>query len=241
MNDKFDKLDALIMLAGDALIEEELAYAREVLDPEIEISKRTDRRILRYIRHAQKKPGYHPVLDAMKRAAVIVLVIGTVLFASAMSIEAVREKFWNAIVEWYEDYIAVMFVDDETSDAMADVEFEVREPSYLPDGVVKGEQYITKFNSSIIYYLYGEKAILLEQYINHKNDTTIDNTNGLITELRINGYDSFIIEYDNNEQHYMIIWNDEHYRYNFCSYLASPSLEEALKMISSIYTSSKDE
>ena len=57
MNDKFDKLDALILLAGDVLIEEELAYAREVLNPELEISKRTDRRILRYIRHTQKKPG----------------------------------------------------------------------------------------------------------------------------------------------------------------------------------------
>jgi len=235
MNDKFDKLDALIMLAGDALIEEELAYAREVLDPEIEISKRTDRRILRYIRHAQKKPGYHPVLDVMKRAAVIVLVIGTVLFASAMSIEAVREKFWNAIVEWYEDYIAVMFVDDGTSDTMMDVEFEVREPSYLPEGVVKGEQVVKKFSCRTIYTYRSQEIFLLEQLHKSTKGTKIDINECSISNITIDKYSGVLAEYNNNKQYYTIVWEDEKYYYTINSRTPTLNKDELIKIASSIY------
>lgn len=235
MNEKFDRLDALILLAGDVLIEEELDYARGVLNPDIEVSQRTDRRILRYIRHAQKKPGYHPVLDVMKRVAVVVLVIGTVLFASAMSIEAVREKFWNAIVEWYEDYIAVMFVDDEERDTMADVEFEVREPSYLPEGVVKGEQIVRKNSSRITYYYGTEKTIWLEQYHHPNNNVKIDNKNYTFSSVSIDKYSGFIIEYLNDSQRYTVVWEDEKYYYTLISRFDVPDIDTLLMMIFSIY------
>ena len=236
MNDKFDKLDALILLAGDVLIEEELAYAREVLNPELEISKRTDRRILRYIRHTQKKPGYHPVLNAMKRAAVVVLVIGTVLFASAMSIEAVREKFWNAIVEWYEDYIAVMFVDDTAGDTMMDVEFEVREPSYLPEGIVKGKQIEGKYNSCTSYNYYDvQNALYLEQLIADSNNIKVDNKDGAVSNINVATYDGILVEYTNGKQYYSIIWKDNTYLYNLSLRLNTLNLKEVLKMLSSIY------
>jgi len=238
MNEKFDKLDALILLAGDVLIEEELAYAREVLDPELVISKRTDRRILNYIRHTQKKRTYHPVLEAMKRIAVVVLVIGTVLFASAMSIEAVREKFWNAIVEWYEDYIAVMFVDDTAGDTMMDVEFEVREPSYLPEGVVKGEQ-VTKHSSCHTGYFYKNKKILsLEQLIIPHEKIEVDNTNCILSEIYINKYHAILAEYIAPQKCYVIVWEDEYYRYNLITEpFSTPSItvEELLEIASSIY------
>jgi len=234
MNEKFDRLDALILLAGDVLIEEELAYAREVLNPDIEISKRTDRRILRYIRHAQKKPGYHPALDAMKRAAMVVLVIGTVLFASAMSIEAVREKFWNAIVEWYEDYIAVMFVNDEESDTMADAEFEVREPSYLPEGVTKGEQIVSRVRCSTTYSN-SEISILLEQFIKPDNDIKIDNNNCVLTDIVILNYKGVLAEYTNGQMQTMLIWEDKLYRYKLIAKTNCDFKEEILKMAYSIY------
>lgn len=234
MNEKFDKLDALILLAGDVLIEEELAYAREVLDPEIEISKRTDRRILRYIRHTQKKPGYHPVLDVMKRVAVVVLVIGTVLFASAMSIDAVREKFWNAIVEWYEDYIAVMFVDDAAEDTMANVEFEVREPSYLPNGFTKGRQIKKDFSCSTIYIYNEQEVLFLEQLMDTTSDLKIDN-NCIATDIMVNKYPGILIEYSNTEHYYTIIWKDEYYYYKLSSLLEHFFKEEALNIASSIY------
>ena len=235
MNDKFDKLDALILLAGDVLIEEELAYAREVLNPELEISKRTDRRILRYIRHTQKKPGYHPVLNAMKRAAVVVLVIGTVLFASAMSIEAVREKFWNAIVEWYEDYIAVLFVDDTAEDTMADVEFEVQEPSYLPEGVVKGEQIHKTFSCTTIYSFENKNAIRLEQYLYSNDKMKIDNVGCEISQITINSYEVLVAEYKESKQSYIMVWEDETYWYKLTSWLKILDKEDLQQIISSLY------
>lgn len=236
MNDKFDKLDALILLAGDVLIEEELAYAREVLNPELEISKRTDRRILRYIRHTQKKPGYHPVLNAMKRIAVVVLVIGTVLFASAMSIEAVREKFWNAIVEWYEDYIAVMFVDETEEDTMMEVEFEVREPSYLPEGIVKVEQVEGKYKYNISYYYDNLPAIYFEQFVKPKDEIKVDNDNCVISFINIDCYEGMFIEYPDNSSHNVIIWEDEYYRYKLSLKIPFISIEELQRIASSIYT-----
>lgn len=235
MNDKFDKLDALILLAGDALIEEELAYAREVTDPELVISKRTDRQILNYIRHTQKKRTYHPVLEVMKRVAVAVLVICTVLFASAMSIDAVREKFWNAVVEWYEDYIAVMFVDDTVRDTMMDVEFEVREPSYLPEGVVKGEQ-IKKHRSCETIFYYNDKEILhLEQFIIANNNTKIDNTEYTVSNIEINEFKGILAEHLSQPHLSTIIWTDDIYCYKLISKATYPGKDEIILMLSSIY------
>lgn len=235
MNEKFDKLDALILLAEDVLIEEELAYAREVLNPELEISKRTDRRILRYIRHTQKKPGYHPVLNAMKRIAVVVLVIGTVLFASAMCIEAVREKFWNAIVEWYEDYIAVMFVDETEEDTIMDVEFEVREPSYLPEGVVKGEQIELKSSCYTTYYHNGSNVLYFEQLLAHENDIKIDNNSCIITNIKVDTYDGVFVKYLIEKQYCTIIWKDNYYYYNLIATSTTIDKNELIKMVNSIY------
>lgn len=235
MDEKFDKLDALILLAGDVLIEENLAYAREVLDPDIVISERTNRRILRYIRHTQKKSAYHPVLNVMKRAAVVMLVLGTVLFASAMSIEAVREKFWNAIVEWYEDYISVLFV-DETEDTLMDVEFEVREPSYLPDGVAKGEQVEMQYYCYTTYY-HNQKSLHLEQFIEPNKNTKIDNDNEECTiyNIKIHEYDGLLLKYENNTISHAIIWNDEQYWYKFISRSSTLNEAELLKIVKSIY------
>lgn len=235
MDNKFDKLDALILLAGDVLLEEDLAYAREVLDPDLVISKRTNRRILKYIRHMQKKRTYHPVLIGLRRAAVVMLVIGTVLFASAMSIDAVREQFWNAIVEWYEDYIAVLFV-DETEDTLMDVEFKINEPSYLPPEVMGSIKFETKFSCSTTYYDdNNQKIIRMEQFIRPENIIKIDNNNCTISTVKINQYPGMIVEYTNEEQSYFIVWEDEKYRYNLIAYLTFQDIDELLKIASSIY------
>ncbi len=236
MDNKFDKLDALILLAGDVLLEEDLAYAREVLDPDLVISKRTNRRILKYIRHMQKKRTYHPVLIGLRRAAVVMLVIGTVLFASAMSIDAVREQFWNAIVEWYEDYIAVLFV-DETEDTLMDVEFEVREPSYLPDGIVKGEQIKMRYSCYTTYYDDSQKVMDLAQNAHAENIMAIDNSNCVTTNITFNGYAGILVEYTDISQHYAIIWQDEQYSYTFTIYSTFLSKEDLIKIVSSIYKS----
>lgn len=95
-NNKIDKLDALILLAGDVLIEKNLNS--DLLNGASSVSrpKSLDRKIARMIRHEKRHP-YNEALIMLKQTAAAVLVICTLMFTLAMSVDAVREAFWNSV------------------------------------------------------------------------------------------------------------------------------------------------
>lgn len=58
------------------------------------------------------------------RVAVAMMIIMSLLLVTLMSISATREAIWNAIIEWYDDYITIRFADpsgavgaDDTTEA----------------------------------------------------------------------------------------------------------------------------
>ncbi|MBQ7929457.1 MAG: hypothetical protein IJ334_00355 [Clostridia bacterium] len=128
--DKKDKLDALILLAGDVLVEKNLNT--DLLDgaPVVNRPKSLDRKIARMIQHERRKP-YNEVFVILKQTAAMFLVVCTLILAMAMSVEAVREAFWNAVVEWFDKYISVVY---ECEADPPDVIEEYKEPQLVPVG-----------------------------------------------------------------------------------------------------------
>ncbi len=229
----FDKLDALIMLAGDVLIEKDVAYARSLDTTGSIISKRVDRKIKQNIRMAFKSHEYWRGWIIAKRVVAVLLIACTVLFASAMSIEAVRTNFWNAIIEWFDDYISIRFNQPtiESSENTADL----KEPSYLPDGYKAADKFKTDYSNKITYYVNDTKALIYNQKVISTNETLIDNENCTIRDIEIGGYPGVLAIYSDDVIYYTLTWKDQKYIYKIETYYFDLFEDELMKIAESIY------
>lgn len=107
-NNKFDYLVSIALLdCGD----KDLEMFEAIDDSNIVLSNRLTRRV-RYIIY---KKSHESMFKATKRisvrVAVAMMIIMSLLLVTLMSISATREAIWNAIIEWYDDYITVRFED----------------------------------------------------------------------------------------------------------------------------------
>lgn len=107
---KNDKLDALIIMSGDVLIKKNYELYQNtdvsgVIKPEY-----LDRRVMRNINRENRKKEYGNLYKYLRRCAVLILVVCTVSFAVMMSVEAVRSAVWNAIIEFFDDYLSISYV-----------------------------------------------------------------------------------------------------------------------------------
>ena len=90
-------------------------------------SKKIFSRIKREINYIEAHEKYRPALEMWKRAAVVVLVVMSVAFASVMSVEAVRNAIWEAVTTWYNESIHFKYVGDDNA-AAPDILLEYKEP-----------------------------------------------------------------------------------------------------------------
>ncbi len=230
---KFDKLDALIMLAGDVLIEKDVAYARALDTTGSIISKRVDRKIKQNIKIAFLSHEYLRGWVVTKRVVAALLIACTILFASAMSIEAVRTNFWNAIVEWFDDYISLKFIQPIIYSTKNTADF--KEPAYLPDGYEVTDRFDTDYSNKITYYMNGAKALIYNQKVISSNETLIDNENCTIHDIEINGYLGVLAVYSDNTIYYTLTWKDQKYIYKIETYNFDLSEDELIKIAESVY------
>ena len=110
-NDKFDYLIGLAML--DYAAKEAEAYDA-IDDSDISVDEEFDKRIYRLIGKKEREPKIKKIKKISFRVAVAAMLIMSIMFISIMAISGLREALWNVIVKWYDDYIAVIFVPNET-------------------------------------------------------------------------------------------------------------------------------
>lgn len=108
----FDRLDALIALSVKDCIDEEV---NNFLKTEVTVTPSTGftGKIARLVR--KSKATRHPFYKPLRIVAVAVLIALSVMFTACVSIPRVREAVWNAIIEWYDDYISIRFTAPESS------------------------------------------------------------------------------------------------------------------------------
>ena len=208
--DKKDKLDALILLAGDALVEKNLNT--DLLDgaPVVNRPKSLDRKIARMIQHERRKP-YNEVFVILKQTAAVFLVVCTLILAMAMSVEAVREAFWNAVVEWFDKYISVVY---ECEADPPDVIEEYKEPQLVPVGAERVVREKNNFSYVISYYTDNNIIFTYRQtLLNNKKRHYDNNAYGIADpnkNLTINGIKGYLTV---SERDYGICWTDTNYLY----------------------------
>ena len=109
---KYDNMDLLLYAGASYAGEKEAAWFNDV-DPNITLSEKADKRIYRKLKrriaYDEKRENYSPILENLKRVAVVVLAILSISFAGALSIEAVRVDIYNAIIEWFDKSYRISF------------------------------------------------------------------------------------------------------------------------------------
>ena len=119
--------DAAMRIILQPLVEDELKRFDENNKRPHEYSAEFKRNVQKLFRNAEIRDAARVAAVWGRRIAACVMIILTVVLASCAVIKPLREKIAGAIVEWFEEYVAVYFEDDSTEPLM-------REPRYVPEG-----------------------------------------------------------------------------------------------------------
>jgi hypothetical protein len=211
----YDKLDALIALSSGALLDDYDEYFGSVDTSKVSIDSRLDKKIRHIIQNRNNKPLLKTILIISRRAAVVCLVTASVLFAMAMSIEAIRNEFFRVISEWYDDYIAINF--ESENEVIPEFITQKKEPSYLPGEYDKIIDVDFPMTYTVIYKTGENRVLTYSQNIITGSQTLIDNDNCTLDNISINGYDAVLAEYSDDSR-ITILFNDKSYEYLLTSY-----------------------
>lgn len=173
-----------------------------------------------------KKPYWKYVNTAGKRAVACILVF-IMIFASSMTISAVREPVVEFFVNVYEKFVEIFFGEDDVTKSPGEIG-TVYTLGYLPDGY-EFESREIKRNSAKTIFVNGEVEIYLMQYILSTN-ALLDNESADFEIQISNGCKIAVIEKFENKYFY---WNSNEYAFK----LAVPSElpeNEYIKIIESI-------
>lgn len=206
---KNDTLDAMIVLSAHVLAEKNAADWMTEDTANVEIPHSVDRKIRRMIRKERRKIEYGAWYQIAKRVAMVFLVVCTVAFASAISVSAVREALWSAIVSFYEEYISVGYVVNAEPPAYI---ASKKEPSAIPDDWTRE----IRLDSQSMYYIQytfdGEDIVNFRQKVLDENVDWIDNANSIVESIMIHGHEGSLITLLDKGVSYLV-WSDGCYAY----------------------------
>lgn len=201
-------LDALIVSAAHVLVDDAAEYMRSIDTSETVISKSLDKRVHRKIRKHKRDHWWNSVPVTCKKVVAAIMVFCTISFAMSMSVEAVREEVWNTILEWYDKFVAVFYVTDETPPSVIE---EYKEPTLQLAGAEKQVVVQNKADHVVLYFINGERFMSYQQKVITENTVNLDSENCTKTDLYIGEYIACLFTYDDGIRN--ITWHDNEYAY----------------------------
>lgn len=206
---KNDQLDAMILLSAHVLVERNEAELMSVNTSGVSIPVSIERRITHMINKERRKSEYGAVYKTAKEVAAVVLIVCSAAFIFAMSVDAVREALWSTIVKWYEDYISVAYVVDDTPPMFIETK---KEPTAIPEDWTSEVKVDSQSMYCIKYSLDSEYIMSFRQKALDENEDFIDNENSTVENIKIHGFDGILITLLDKGFTYLC-WNDGCYSY----------------------------
>lgn len=225
-----DDMDILLYAAASYAGKNELDEFERADESELspKAEKRIFRKIQRRIDYHEKREEFHPVLETLKRVAVIMLAVMSISFVSALSIEAVRSDIYNAVIQWFDKKLGISF-DDIPTDA-PDRILDYKEP-ILPEGYERFELGKDEFGFSVEYEN-GDSLITYWQRPLSGYGSFLSNERTDVEDVNVIGYDGIKTVFESHGVTITtIIWKDNEYAYMLSSDL---SYEELLRIAESI-------
>ena len=193
--------------------EKECATLNMLDIPMYEVSEKFEKKMSKLISR-QRKPYFHLICTAGRRAACIVVAI-IVLSASSLTVKAVREAVYDFFMKVFSDHTEVSTV-VESDTSVVDKIYEFYEITNLPDGFELVDSSITDTNC-YYKYRYGDKQIIFTQTINSQFTTYLDNENGDIEKFTGDDGTEYVIREAAND--FIVIWSNEKYTFKISSNL----------------------
>ena len=214
---KNDKLDALIIMSGDVLIKKNYELYQNTDVSGVIKPKSLDRRVIRNINRENRKKEYGNLYKYLRRCAVLILVVCTVSFAVMMSVEAVRSAVWNAIIEFFDDYLSISYVmDSEVPDKIEQKsEPEIGRPEWEKQIVFDND-----FMFGVDYWYNGNLMLSYKKIIVDGSENWLDNENTKSEKINIGVNVGMLFSFV-DKQTYCLTWQNDKY----CYYLESCSPE----------------
>ena len=207
-----EKFDVLLSLASAECVKEE---AEAFLSADIsEIADNPQ--MLRKVLGGSRKGKWHTV----KIILLVALLCMSIAFTACMLVPEIRQAIWNVLVRGHDDHVEINFEENSEANSVTPVvEYpntieKKMELTYVPEGYVKGEEYILECQYKANYYSKdSEYAFTIAQGIIRKTDSYMDSVNSGVIRLKIKQHDAVLIEKDDSEMIYSLIWQDSQYRY----------------------------
>lgn len=182
------------------------------------------------IRHQKQ----HPRKGTSKlfyRISIALAVLVIVSLTSILTVEAVRIRFLNLMIEVEEKYTTIR-LQDENSAAIITLDNEswsgCFRPTYIPDGYYLTYEYNKELTKQLTYENEQGKAIHYSQF-SSSTSVSLDSENASVMEnIKVNGFDGLLII---KGEHISIAWSD---REHIFTVLCSVTRAEAERIAQSV-------
>lgn len=173
----------------------------------------------------QNKPYYQLINTVGKRAAVITLAVFIAFNTVTFSVEALREPFIDFIVETYEKFSKISFVEKIPDEQK---EFTPIKPEYIPEGFSLDSESKSDNIYNLIYKSINSDTIIYSQMSKSDNPIQFDAENLEYQKIEINGYPAV---YWKKYEIYSILFCTQNYVYTINGNILE---EEILKIAQSV-------
>lgn len=174
--------------------------------PEHQFSHRFNRKMKRLIKEQRRSPRLNHVIHMMRRTAAILLVVATISFSCAMTVDAYREKFIEIVTHVFHELTDYRFSTESTSSSPVKTELGVISLGFIPNGIDQTDEYSDGTFYSVSYetedglYFDLTCTLITENQDTHK---IVDTENAVVQEYSINGEEAAIISKGENNT---ILW-----------------------------------
>lgn len=237
-----DKLDLIIAWAARDCENDEAEKFKNIDTSGVVLSAGFYARKRRLIGRYKLRPALAVCRKCFVRVAVALMALMSIGFLTVMAIPDVRNAMFDAVVEWYEDYIAVRLDPGKDGDhtgegtsssaggALTRVERAMK-PTYILQQNVEEDVIRNSESGVVIDYYVGDDLILTYyQMIYDGSETLIDSDISDMYDTEINGNKAVVIKH--RSEGYMIIWTDGEYYFQLHSTVFGT--DELIKTASSV-------
>ena len=173
------------------------------------VSRAADRKIGAAIRRDARKDRWAPVMVFLRKSGAALASALAVLFILAMTVQPVRAAFWNAIIQWYDTTVRVIFTTESPFPATIE---RVKYPDPIPDGWTLEGESVSASAASYDLTDGGERFVfVLQSVANSSSETWFDREDEVkVEKLEIRG-DTDALLVIREDWTLSLTWTDEYY------------------------------
>lgn len=241
-----DKLDLLIAWAARDCENDEAEKFKNIDTSGVVLSAGFYARKRRLIGRYKLRPALAVCRKCFVRVAVALMALMSIGFLTVMAIPDVRNAMFDAVVEWYENYVSVRFevgggdepgdiasVDPDTASASVTPPTKIEKimkPTYVPQDAEEDVVANNTFCVITDYYLGDDMVLSFTQTLLNDWEKLFDNGISDTQDIAINGNKAVVFRHET--QGNVIVWSDGEYCYQLRS--VTFGIDELVKIASSV-------